>query len=102
MDEATHAIAEAQASEDAAIMAALQARTEALRAKRAEHADAILADVAEGEEKSLPVVKPQPMNRAERRAQVKFYATVLAQGNKQVPYVDPTIRPKSQRRRRAH
>lgn len=74
-------LAEAQAAKDAALMESLQARRK---------------DVAA----NIAAERPHYMNRAERRAQVKYYAAVLAAGNKQEPYVDGTIVPRSQRRRR--
>lgn len=40
-----------------------------------------------------------PMNRAERRAQVKVYAAVLAMSERQTPVINPTIVPRAQRRR---
>jgi hypothetical protein len=40
------------------------------------------------------------MNRAERRQQVKLYALLLRETEKQTPVVNPTIIPKSKRRRK--
>lgn len=118
---------EAQAEQDAALMANLQS-------KRARASKQVLAAVAEAEntfsvngvefdhidESGVPVDKDGfpltltevpdeepvitrvPMNRSERRAQVKQYARMLALTERQRPVVNPTIRPKSKRRRRAH
>lgn len=47
-----------------------------------------------------PVVTRMPMNRADRRAQVKLYARILAETERQTPVVNPTIIPRSQRRKR--
>jgi len=41
---------------------------------------------------------PHVMNRAERRSQVKLYALLLRESNKQQPVVNATIIPKNKRR----
>lgn len=41
-----------------------------------------------------------PMNRAQRRQQVRLYAMLLANTERQRPVVNPTIIPKSKRRRK--
>lgn len=93
-------LAEAQAAKDAALMSALIDR----RKRAKSPAKAIVADVAAAEDEAdhpQPVAAPRiPLNRAQRRAQVKQYARILALTERQVPVVNPTIIPKSARRRR--
>jgi hypothetical protein len=72
------AIAVEQAAKDAALMVELQARPKAPK----------------------PEPVHVPMNRKERRSQVKFYARMLAETERQTPVVNATIIPRSQRRRR--
>lgn len=90
MDTAALAIAEEQAEKDAAMLAALQ--------EKWEQWDEKTAALAEQIEPEAPEVRP--LNRAERRAQVAFYAMVLAGGNKQTPVRNATIIPRAERRRR--
>jgi hypothetical protein len=55
------------------------------------------------ENRVIPNVEATPrrvMNRADRRAQVQAYARILAMTERQEPVVNPTIIPKSARRRR--
>lgn len=47
---------------------------------------------------SEPVVRIK-LNRAERRAQVKFYASMLASTERQTPVINPTIISRADRRR---
>lgn len=77
--------AEEQAAADMALLVKLQER-----------------DGAQPEQEPINVVTPErmPMNRAERRQQVALYARVLADSERQAPVVNPTIIPKSKRRRR--
>lgn len=92
------ALAEAQALKDAELMAALAERK---AAKKSEASGLILDAVADAEEKhARPAPVKVPMNRAQRRAQVKFYAKLLAETERQTPIVNPTIIPKSARRQR--
>lgn len=116
-------IAEAQAAKDAELAATLKRK----RASKAVLADVKTAEDAvftingaefdHIDESGVPVDKDgfpleltevpdaepivrQPMNRAERRAQVKQYAAILALTERQRPIVNPTIIPKADRRRR--
>jgi hypothetical protein len=96
---------EQQATADAALM-------ELLQAKRAIASKQVLADVKTGEDAAeqeaftITTDVRVPMNRAERRAQVRMYAKVLAESERQRPIVNPTIIPRQTRRanrsRRAH
>ena len=89
------ALAEAQALKDAELLAALQERKREVKER-------ILAEVGEAEAAAPAPAAPVriPMNRAQRRAQVRMYARLLAATERQQPVVNPTIIPKSARRRR--
>jgi hypothetical protein len=87
------ALAEAQAEKDREFL-------DALRKKQVSEVILDEAATAESVADAVAVAQRQPMNRAERRAQVKQYAAILAFGNKQTPVVNPTIIPKSARRLR--
>lgn len=103
--------AKAQAAEDAEVWAKLeQERIDRLvaRADKARKAEHITVEGAEGQESvvietdnpdTIAEFKRVPMNRAQRRAQVQQYASLLAMTERQTPVVNPTIRPKSKRRR---
>lgn len=85
------AVAVAQAEKDIALL-------EQLNAKRAE---------AKAEQEPITIttddpdlMERKPMNRAERRQQVKLYAMLLRETEKQQPIVNPTIVPKAARRRK--
>lgn len=81
LSDAALALAQAQAKKDADLMEALKDRPKP---------------------KVIEAVAATPrilMNRAQRRAQVKAYSRVLAMTERQVPVVNPTIVPKSKRRR---
>lgn len=98
ISEEAHAMAVEAAQKDAALMADLQE-------KRRIAKEQVLDLVAEGEdaaEQEAFTVNTGhvPMNRAQRRAQVKFYAAMLAETERQTPVVNPTIVPKSARRLR--
>lgn len=80
-------LAQVQAAKDAELLAALQSRDK----------DIVLAD---GEVTVTEPVKDLPMNRAQRRERVRQYARLLAFSERQTPIVNPTIIPKSSRRRR--
>lgn len=87
LDPEVMAVAEAQAAKDLELLQALNARK---------------AEAQEQEPITITTDEPQrvPLNRAERRAQVKLYATILASTERQVPVVNPTIIPRRERRRR--
>ena len=88
------AIAEAQAEKDLELLRALNARKD-----NEQEPFVITTDDTEATEESI--IEPRvPMNRAERRQQVKLYALLLREGEKQRPYVAPTVIPKSKRRRK--
>lgn len=89
--------AQRQADADKELLAQLQARTAELDAAKQE-AMTIVTD-HEVDEDDVPVRRPT-MNRAQRRQQVRFYAQLLAETEKQAPYVNPTIIPRASRRRR--
>lgn len=93
LSDTAQAIAEAQAAKDREFLDALRKR---------QVSEVILDETstAEGVADAVAVAQRMPMNRAERRTRVKFYAKVLAESERQVPYVDPTIVPRYQRRRR--
>ena len=91
------ALAEEAAAKDRELLADLKAMRKATKKVR---------EAAHGPDEDdvldTPVVEREPepvLNRAQRRQQVKFYASVLAAGNKQKPYRDPTIVPRGARRR---
>lgn len=84
MDESTQAIAEAQAAKDREFLEALKARP-----------SAPIEEVVEAID-----LTPPKMNRAQRRERVKLYAMVLAEAERQAPFVADTIIPRSARRRR--
>lgn len=97
--------AEVKAVQDAVVMANLKAQA-------AERVAARKARIAAGEEQEPFVVatddpdfsveeKRVPLNRAQRRQQVKLYALLLRETEKQTPVRNSTIIPRSQRRRRA-
>jgi len=83
LEDAMLALAQAQAKKDADLMASLQERDK---------------------DQPKPIrpepVKRVPLNRAQRRAQVKQYARLLTLTERQEPVVNPTIIPKAKRRRR--
>lgn len=79
-------LAEAQAAKDAELMASLKAKRGAPQPMQ--------------EPITITTDARPKMNRAERRQQVKLYAMVLAGTEKQTPVRNPTIIPRSQRRRR--
>lgn len=83
------ALAEAQAAKDRELLASLNERSTKEPVPQA-------AEQAEVVEQP----KPKPMNRAERRQQVAYYAKALAASERQTPIVNPTIIPKNKRRRR--
>lgn len=91
----------AQAANDAAVWAKLEEERKARLAARAEQQPIVIeTDDVDADEESI--IEPRiPMNRAERRQQVRMYAALLAASEKQTPVVNPTIIPKSKRRRRA-
>jgi hypothetical protein len=83
------ALAEAQAEKDREFLADL---------RKKQVSEVILDETSTAENVAAAI--RQPMNRAERRAQVKQYATILAYGNRQRPVINPTIIPKADRRLR--
>jgi hypothetical protein len=108
-------LAEAQAAKDLALLQELNARRAkakeqeaiTLNGKAVHHIDESGAAVDEDglplELTEVPDEEPEPvrmpMNRAERRKQVKLYAMVLAATERQTPIVNPTIIPRAKRRR---
>lgn len=90
VSDAALAVATAQAAKDAELLAALKKRPK--KAKQ-EHMTVVLDDPV-----TEPLVQPR-MNRAQRRERVAQYAKLLAFTERQEPVVNPTIIPKSKRRR---
>jgi hypothetical protein len=88
LDPEVMAVAQAQAEKDLELLAALQARKE--------------EGLEEQEPFTITTDEPVrvPLNRAERRAQVKLYAAILASTERQTPIVNPTIIPRRERRRK--
>lgn len=84
------AVAEALAAKDRELLANLKDLRAAVQ-------------VAEqGKDEDRPVEPTRmPMNRHQRRQRVAQYAAVLAASERQAPVVNPTIIPRSKRRRRA-
>lgn len=85
------AAAEEQAAKDGALLAQLNEARQKAREARAE----------EPEQEPFTITTDRvPLNRAQRRAQVRQYASLLAATERQTPIVHPTIIPRSKRRRR--
>jgi len=81
----------------------VQARAEAMAAEDRKLLDMLKEQTAEWREKNRPTPEPEPvvhLNRAERRTQVKMYAQLLAETEKQTPVRNATIIPRAARRRR--
>lgn len=88
------AIAEAQAAKDRELLAAMDAKRQAVKAEQAQFV--IETDNPDLMEDRTPV----PMNRAQRRQRVREYAKLLAFTERQTPVVNPTIIPKNSYLRR--
>lgn len=91
-------IAKEQAAKDAALLEALRQKFEE---ENEPDVPVVITspDVAE-EAEEAGLITRMPMNRAERRQQVKLYAMVLAGTERQTPIRNPTIIPRRERRRR--
>jgi hypothetical protein len=94
-NDAAQAAAIAAAEDDLALLAALREREEERAAMTDEEREELAGSTFASASEAL-----RPMNRAERRQAVKAYAAAIDRLPKARPLVNPTIVPKSKRRKR--